>query len=375
MGDRTARRAGTWAPSAALLGWYERQRRDLPWRRLRDPYAIWVSEVMLQQTQVKTVLDYYERWMQRFPTVSALARAREADVLHAWQGLGYYSRAKSLLEAAREIDARHGGAIPRDPSALRALPGIGPYSAGAIASIAFGLPEPVVDGNVARVLTRAFALRGDPARAPLRAGLWELARSLIPEGRASDFNQALMELGATVCLPRAPRCEQCPLADGCEGKRQGIAAELPETAPRRKPTPVRMAGAVVWRKGRVLVVQLAADAPRWAGMWQFPNAELGPREAPEAAAARAVRASTGLDVKVRGLAAVVRHSVTCYRITLELFGCEAAPGTPRPNGVAAATWKTVDELEALALPAAHRKVARGLATPGRRGQLIERVRP
>ena len=331
---------------------------------------------MLQQTQVKTVLDYYARWMERFPTVSALARAREAEVLHAWQGLGYYSRARSLLKAAREIDQRHGGKLPCDAAALRALPGIGPYSAGAIASIAFGLPEPIVDGNVERVLTRAFALRGDPKRAPLKTALWELARSLIPERRASDFNQALMELGATVCLPRAPRCDECPLRAVCQGKEQGLEARLPESAPRKKPTAVRMAAAVISRDDRVLVLKLPPDAPRWAGMWQFPNAELGRGETPERAAARAVKAVSGLSVEIDALATVVRHSVTRYRITLDVYRGRAARGTAEPRGVAAVAWKSRAELEALPLPSAHRKIARALAQgkpspsdkPGRTGK-------
>jgi A/G-specific adenine glycosylase len=348
-----------------LLDWYERARRDLPWRRQRDPYAIWVSEVMLQQTQVQTVLGYYERWMRRFPTVSALARAREADVLHAWQGLGYYSRARRLLQAAREIERAYGGEMPRDAAKLRALPGVGPYSAGAIASIAFGLPEPIVDGNVVRVLTRLFALRGDPARAPLKARLWELARSLIPEERASDFNQALMELGATVCLPRAPRCGECPVAAHCRGKLSGLEAKLPETAPRPKTAALHMAGALVVRGGRLLVAQLPDDAPRWASLWQFPNTELRLRESPEAAAARAVRAVSGLEVQVEERAALVHHSVTRFRITLDVYRCRARSGTAEPRGVARLAWKTPAELEELALPSAHRKIARLLRREGR----------
>nr|MDQ2644694.1 A/G-specific adenine glycosylase [Myxococcota bacterium] len=233
--------------SIPLLRWYDRTRRELPWRETRDPYAIWVSEVMLQQTQVKTVIPYFERWLARFPGVRELSRAEEAEVLHAWQGLGYYSRARALKRAAELVVERHGGQLPSKSSELTALPGIGPYSAGAIASIAYGERVPVVDGNVIRVLTRVFALRGDPAKAPLRRELWRRAEELVPAARPGDHNQALMELGATVCVPEKPRCGECPLSEHCRGYAGGLAARLPELAPRPKPTQVPMAAAVVKR--------------------------------------------------------------------------------------------------------------------------------
>ncbi len=344
----------------ALLDWYGREKRDLPWRRTRDAYAVWVSEVMLQQTQVATVLAYYERWMKRFPTARKLAAADENEVLHAWQGLGYYSRARRLLEGARAVVERHDGRLPRSAEQLRALPGIGPYSAGAIASIAYGLPEPIVDGNVVRVLTRIFALGGDPAKAPLKKQLWELARALIPEGRASDFNQSLMELGATVCTPKQPACASCPVCGQCAARAEGLVDQLPETAKRPATTAVHMVAALVWRRGRVLVTQLPGDAPRWAGMWQFPNAERRTKETPEQALNRAVRESVGLDAEATGLVAVVRHGVTRYRITLDAYRANAQ-GRPRALGCQALRWCAPTELETLAMPAAHRKIAGKLA--------------
>ena len=343
--------------SNALLDWYAREKRDLPWRRARDPYAVWVSEVMLQQTQVATVLPYYERWMQRFPDARALAAASEDEVLHAWQGLGYYSRARRLLDGARAVVERHGGRLPRSAGELRALPGIGPYSAGAIASIAYGAPEPIVDGNVVRVLTRLFALRGDPAKAPLKNKLWELARALIPQGRASDFNQSLMELGATLCTPKQPRCYACPVRTGCGAFSQGLVEKLPETARRPATTAVQMVAALVWRRGRVLVTQLPDSAPRWAGMWQFPNAERKAKETPEQALSRAVRDSVGLDAEATGLVAVVRHGVTRYRITLDAYRASAPKGRARALGCQALRWCAPAELGTLAMPAAHRKIA------------------
>ncbi|HVU01530.1 MAG TPA: A/G-specific adenine glycosylase [Polyangiaceae bacterium] len=345
------------AVQRALLPWYEEHRRDLPWRRTSDPYAVWVSEVMLQQTQVATVRDYYARWMKRFPTVSALAKAEESDVLHAWQGLGYYSRARNLKRGAEAVVERHRGAVPKTVAELLELPGIGPYSAGAISSIAHGERAPIVDGNVVRVLSRLFALRGDPAKAPLEKELWRRAEDLVPSERPGDFNQALMELGATVCTPRSPTCLLCPLRMLCAARRDGIVEELPEIPKREKPIPVHRAAAVVTRGEKVLVVQLRADAPRWAGMWQFPNADVAKGETPEAAAARSVREMTGLVVPVGERLTTVRHSVTRYRITLDVHRSASSRGRPKPVIVSAAEWKTLEELDDLALPSAHRRIA------------------
>jgi A/G-specific adenine glycosylase len=345
---------------APLLSWYGRVARDLPWRRTRDPYAIWVSEVMLQQTQVATVIPYYERWLERFPTVAALASSDEDAVLHAWQGLGYYSRARALLAGARAVVERHDGRIPRQLADLRALPGVGPYTAGAIASIAHGQRVALVDGNVKRVLTRLFALRGDPARAPLEKQLWALAEQLVPEGHASEFNQALMELGATVCTPKSPRCHECPVAKRCGALKLNLTETLPELAKRPPATRVRMAAGVVERSGKLLLVRVADDAARWAGMWQFPNAELSAGESPEAAARRAVRSQAGLDVLPRELVTVVKHGVTRYRITLEAFRCTAR-GSATPKAGTRIAWKRPHELAELALPAAHARIAKALA--------------
>jgi len=340
--------------SARLLAWYDANRRELPWRGQQDPYAVWVSEVMLQQTQVATVLPYYQRWMQRFPTLGALARAPLAEVLHAWQGLGYYSRARRLHDGARVVLERHNGELPRERHALLALPGIGEYSAGAIASIAFGAREPLVDGNVVRVLARRFGLRGDPAKLPLRRALWELAGALVPEVRPGDFNQALMELGATVCTPRAPRCDACPLARECVARREGLTETLPELAARAKPTRVRVALAVVRRNGRVLMVEQGASAPRWAGLWTFPHAEVNAGETPEGAAARAVHEQTRHLVRVAKKALVLEHTITRFRITIDAFEAALA----RPGGKAArGAWVVPSELGTYAMPAPHKKLA------------------
>jgi A/G-specific adenine glycosylase len=339
-----------------LLAFYDRSRRDLPWRQSGNPYAVWVSEVMLQQTRVSTVLRYFPAWMTRFPSVRALAGAKEADVLHAWQGLGYYSRARRLHGAAKAVVERHGGELPSDPQALRALPGLGPYSAGAIASIAFGLPEPIVDGNVVRVLSRAFGLRGDPEKAPLKRALWKLARDLVPRRRPGDFNQALMELGATVCTPRAPLCDRCPLRARCVARSEGLVEKLPELKRREAPTQVRVAAAVVRARGRVLVVQVPDDAPRWAGLYTFPQVERAASEAAEDAAARAVREQAGLAVQVVQRSAIVNHTITRFRITLEAFDATVEVSKARPTG--RASFVPPRRLGELAMPAPHRKLAR-----------------
>ena len=306
---------------------------------------------MLQQTQVKTVLGYYERWMQRFPTVQALAAAEEADVLHAWQGLGYYSRARRLLTGARAVSERHAGELPRQVDALLALPGIGPYSAGAIASIAFGLPEPIVDGNVVRVLSRLFALRGDPAKAPLKQELWRLARSLVPVDRPSEFNQSLMELGATICTPTSPRCAECPVAKQCQGLAQGIERELPELAKRKAPTEVATAAAYVRRGDAVLLRQMPADAARWAGLWVLPFAELGRGETALLGAERAL-AELELKATAGSVLKEARHTITRFRITLSVVECSTASRN--------LALFTKSDAAGLALPSVHAKLLKAL---------------
>jgi A/G-specific adenine glycosylase len=342
-----------------LLAWYDRERRDLPWRRTRDPYAIWVSEVMLQQTQVKTVLGHYARFLRRFPTVRALARARETDVLHVWQGLGYYSRARRLKQAAHAVCVRHGGRLPRDREALLDLPGLGAYSAGAIASIAFGERVPVVDGNVVRVLTRLYGLRGDPGRAPLRPRLWQIASDLVPEDRPGDFNQALMELGATLCTPRAPACDRCPLGRDCTARRLGSTERLPELPARARPTEVRVASAVVRRKNRVLVVREPDGAPRWAGLHVFPYVALDSGERAERGAIRAARAY-GVRARIDEPLATLRYTITRFRMTLEAFGATAP-------GVSPGRFYALDELGDLAMPAPHRRLANVLRERSAKG--------
>ncbi len=267
------------AHGSLLTDWYRRRRRDLPWRRTRDPYRIWVSEIMLQQTRVEAVIPYYERFLERFPTIAALAAAPEQDVLERWAGLGYYRRARQLQAAARRVVEEHAGRLPADHAAIRALPGIGDYTSAAVASIAFGLPFAALDGNVMRVLTRFHADSRDIAQPSTRKALQAAAQRWIeelPAADAGDFNQAMMELGATVCTPRSPKCLLCPLARDCRGRAEGLQERLPVKSRREKVERLEMAVALV-RRGASLLMRRRPDHEQiMPGFWELPVAQ-GPR--------------------------------------------------------------------------------------------------
>ncbi|KIL36789.1 adenine glycosylase [Cohnella kolymensis] len=262
--------------SSELVRWYEKERRDLPWRRTRDPYHIWVSEIMLQQTRVDTVIPYFNRFVDRFPSVRQLAEAPEEEVLKHWEGLGYYSRARNLQSAVREVVDRYGGEVPRLKEEVSGLKGVGPYTAGAILSIAFDQPEPAVDGNVMRVLSRFFGLEDDIARPATRVRIEGVAKELIPHGKAADFNQALMELGAMICTPKSPACPTCPVREMCSARLQGRQSELPVKTKAKPPKFVLRLAALVEgtgiRSGKVLVRQRPKTG-LLARMWELPHLE------------------------------------------------------------------------------------------------------
>lgn len=296
--------------SAALCAWFKGHARDLPWRHQRTGYRVWVSEVMLQQTRVSTVIPYFERFLTVFPTIEALASAEIEQVLALWSGLGYYRRARGLHEGARDVVARFHGKLPADVEQLRSIRGIGPYTAGAIASLAFGIQTPIVDGNVIRVLTRLYALRGDPRRAHLQQQIWSLAEALVPADEPGVFNEAMMELGATVCVPQNPLCLVCPLAVFCEAYRLGIAASLPEQVPQKKPTMVYAASLVARREGEVLLGRRRADS-LFGGLWEPPTIEGASQE--EAAA------SLQSFVHERVAAGEVRHVLSHREMHVTVF--------------------------------------------------------
>lgn len=346
-----------------LLAWFARHARDLPWRRTRDPYAIWVSEVMLQQTQVKTVIPYWQRWMRAWPSIEALARARPASVLKLWEGLGYYSRARHLHRAAKVVLAKFGGRFPTDFEAILALPGIGRYTAGAICSIAYNQPRPVLDGNVTRVLTRVFGIE-EATRSPhVLRRLWRLAETLVQHAAATEppgqrccaaLNQALMELGAVLCTPRAPRCVECPVKHLCRARRLGRAETLPRLGPRSPTAARRVAAFVLEHRGRFLVRQ-RGDGGINARLWEFPNVEIS--DGPQDPATLAGQVWGASRATWRHLARL-RHAITRYRITLDVYAAQLAgpPPARRPGE----HWLTPAQLDRRAFSAAHRRIIQRL---------------
>ncbi len=342
-----------------LLAWFAANARDLPWRRERTPYRVWLAEVMLQQTQADAVVPYYERFLARFPTIQALAAAPSEDVLKAWEGLGYYARARNLHVAAQKIVTEHGGELPDTFEGLLALPGVGRYTAGAVASLAFGRDVAAVDGNARRVLARIFAVREDVSRPAAQRELEALATSLLPPGRAGDFNEALMELGATLCTPRVPRCGDCPLRDLCRAYAQGEQESLPVRRPRRKIPHYDVTAAVITHDGFVLVTQRHAD-DMLGGLWEFPGGKCEEGETLQECLAREIREELGIEIEVGEPLVVVEHAYSHFRITLHAFLCRSVAGEPRCLDCAAFRWATLTELDALPMSVADRKVASAL---------------
>jgi A/G-specific adenine glycosylase len=352
-----------------MLNWFQQNARDLPWRQTRDPYAIWISEIMLQQTQVKTVIPYWQRWIRRLPDVRALARARSDAVLKLWEGLGYYSRARNLQKAARKIVDQLGGRFPAKFDEVIALPGVGRYTAGAICSIAFNQPTPALDGNVIRVLTRLFGIGDDPRGKEINAVLWTLAQCLVRaaerrqrpgERNCSQLNQSLMELGALICSPRRPQCPLCPVRKHCVARLEDRTDEIPNLGPPTPSTGRRFAAFVVEKKGCVLVRRRPENGVN-ASLWEFPNVELdGHRLDGRKVAENLFRARP---IAIEFLHQV-RHTITRYRITMDVFRVEFANGTPPrfENGC----WCSLPELGRLAYPSAHRKIL-GMLSDNRRG--------
>ena len=348
--------------AARLLAWYAQNKRDLPWRRdAHDPYRVWISETLLQQTQTATVIPYYERFLARFPTVRALASARLDDVLKVWEGAGYYARARNLHRAAKEIVARFDGRIPSTVEELLALPGVGRYTAGAIASIAFNRDASVLDGNVTRVLCRYFKIASDPKSTQTQKHLWELAGTWLPRGRAGDFNQALMELGATVCTPRHPQCVVCPLKHGCLARRLNMQDTLPTKRAKKKLPHHEIAVGVVWKRGKILIAQRPAEK-LLGGLWEFPGGHRERSETLEECVAREVCEELGIKIAVGEKFATINHAYSHFKITLHAFHCRWASGCPRAIGCAAWKWITPRELARYAFPAANRKIIAQLSS-------------
>ncbi|MBI4481908.1 MAG: A/G-specific adenine glycosylase [Acidobacteria bacterium] len=322
-----------------LLRWYDRHRRDLPWRKTRDPYRIWLSEVMLQQTQVRTVLPYYKKFLARFPTLESFARARLDEVLALWSGMGYYNRIRNMHRAAGLV-LEEGGEFPRDLQDARRLPGVGRYTAGAVLSIAFGQRQPVVDGNVLRVLARLYKLRGRPHSSRFQDRIWKKAEALVPRRRPGDFNQALMELGATVCTPASPACGRCPLEEQCLARRAGIQEKIPPPLQRRAPGVLHVAAALVRRPGQVLLVR-HQDGGVPKGFWQLPSSPCHAAAGSRKALERLVSRWGG---RVREKLFSLEHVTTMRRIVFHVFRAEAPKFRPAAVG---GQWVSPDQLEHL----------------------------
>ncbi len=337
-----------------LLAWYQKEKRDLPWRHSRDPYAIWISETMLQQTRVETVIPYYERFLERFPTVQLLADADSDDLMEQWAGLGYYRRARNLQAAAQKVVEQHDGELPNQVEGLLELPGVGRYTAGAVASIAFDREAPIVDGNVARVFARLFEIREDIRSGPVQQRLWEEAEILAKGPKPGDLNQAVMELGARVCTPRSPHCLFCPVQSHCRGFAAGDAETLPHKKPKKAPAKVE--AVAVWIPKKDL--WLAARRPPeglLGGMWELPGGDLESGETPEAGASRCLQERLGLLSKELRTLGGVNHVFTHRVLTLHVLRAEIAPGRVRRVGYDAHRWVTHGALGELPLSTVARK--------------------
>jgi A/G-specific adenine glycosylase len=342
--------------SRRLLAWWDEGHTALPWRETRDPYAIWVAEVMLQQTQIATVLPYYRHWMARYPTVATLAQAPLSDVLKSWEGLGYYGRARNLHAAAKTVVDDYDGCLPAEAEELIKLKGIGRYTAGAISSIAFGRSTPVLDGNVIRVLSRLDDLEDDVTRGATQRRLWRRASELVPDRRPGAYNQALMELGQRICQPAAPRCHLCPLADLCRARVRGSQLERPVRPPRRKTPHFDVTAGVIWASnGRFLISQRPLDG-LLGGLWEFPGGKQEPGESLEQSLTREIAEELAIEIEVGRQLTTVKHAYTHFRITLHAFHAHHIAGRPLHLGVADHAWVNLDDLNGYAFAATDRKI-------------------
>ncbi|WP_139492288.1 A/G-specific adenine glycosylase [Brevibacillus dissolubilis] len=339
-----------------LVAWYDSQKRDLPWRINKDPYRIWVSEIMLQQTRVETVKPYYHNFMDKFPTVQALADAPEDEVLKAWEGLGYYSRARNLQAAAREVKEQYGGIVPDTPEEIAKLKGVGPYTAGAILSIAYNKPEPAVDGNVMRVFSRLLLMEDDIAKPATRIKLEHLVRQTIPVGRAGDFNQAIMELGALVCLPKNPQCLTCPVFDYCLARKEGVQEELPVKGKAKPPRPVQLVAAVV-RKGSELLIRKRPEQGLLANLWEFPIFEVKGQGDETAVLLESLEQEHGIEVEVLDQLTLVQHTFSHLHWEVSVYLCDYLGGEDTSTR---GRFVTQEQLAEFAFPNVQTKIMEAL---------------
>ena len=338
----------------ALLGWYRTNKRDLPWRNTDDPYSIWVSEVMLQQTQVNTVVPYYQKFLQRFADVKSLTRANSQEVLKVWEGLGYYARARNLHAAASIVLKEHQGVIPDRWEEFRELPGVGDYIAAAVLSLAFEKPYPVVDGNVKRVLARIFVMDNPVNKASAAKIFRALADTLLDRQQPGTFNQAMMEIGAVVCKPQHPLCDTCPVLKMCKAYQSGAVLDYPKTV-KKPPTPqYRIAVGVVFKNGRALITRRKPSG-LLGGLWEFPGGKIQRGESPEAACIREIKEEVNLAIKVDSHLSRVKHAYTHFKIVMDVFCCSYVSGRVALNGPVDHRWINLQQLDNYPFPKANHK--------------------
>jgi A/G-specific adenine glycosylase len=338
-----------------LIRWFRKNQRKMPWRGIRDPYPIWISEIMLQQTQVKTVIPHYQRFIGRFPTVRKLAEAPLSDVMKAWEGLGYYARARNLHKAAKDICRNYHENLPDHLEGLMSLAGIGPYTAGAILSIAFQKPVPILDGNIIRVLSRYFHVTDSVDKSLTKKYLWSISNALLPDFSISDFNQGLMELGSEICLPRNPHCTKCPVRQGCRAWKLKIPHLLPVRNP-KKPIPhFDVTAGVIWKKDKVLITLRPAKG-LLGSLWEFPGGKKERGETLEECLHREIMEELGIRIRIIGKLTSIRHAYTHFKITLHVYQCKYDQGTLRLHACDDFHWIRLEEINRYAFPAADIKV-------------------
>ncbi len=339
-----------------LAAWFATARRALPWRETDDPYRIWLSEVMLQQTRVDQATPYYRRFLERFPTVQDLANANVDDVLLCWEGLGYYSRARNLHRAAQEVVESFGGEVPDTLDEIRSLPGVGPYTAAAVLSIAFDRPLAALDGNVVRVLSRFFAFTSDIRKAGSRRALQAAADRLVDPTGPGDHNQAVMELGARICTPHSPLCTECPIAKACEARRRGTPEAFPVRSSRAPIPHFDVVVALIFDASGRLLIQRRPDEAMLGGLWEFPGGKRRQDETLEAACVRELNEELEIDVSVQSFFYRLAHAYSHFRITLHAYRCEIVSGVPMSARGEPLKWVGLDSLDAYAFPRANRRL-------------------